>query len=246
MPYYRQAIITVILHTDRFLKGRLQTITQKFSTPNRISMRTSPLKIIVIDSDTKMNELYETHFMGFLDYEIVGIYTSVVEALFNFRNNIPDIVISEVSLQGISGIDGIGRLRKKDDNVKIVMVSSKSDFDIIKKAFKAGANGYLTKPISEKRLLHALNSIRQNGAAMSYDVAKKVIATFQKKRYNSFSKRENQIVEYLSQGATYKTIANKLFVTPSTVNFHIQNIYLKLNVNSKSEALEKLRLLEAS
>ncbi|MDT0607786.1 response regulator transcription factor [Croceitalea rosinachiae] len=209
-------------------------------------MRTFPLKIIVIDSDPRMNEMYETYFFNSIDYELVNAYTSVGEALLNYKNTLPDIVISEVSLQGISGIDGIERLRKKDGKVKIIMVSSKSDFDIIKKAFKAGANGYLTKPISEERLSHALNSLKENGAAMSHDVAKMVIATFQKKNYDSFSKRENQIAEYLSQGATYKTIADKLFVTPSTVNFHIQNIYLKLNVNSKSEALEKLRLLEAS
>lgn len=209
-------------------------------------MRTFPIKIITIDSDPRMNEMYETFFLNYLDYELVDTYSSVGEALFNYRNSVPDIIISEVSLQGISGIEGIERLRKKDDNVKIIMVSSKNDFDIIKKSFKAGANGYLTKPITEERLSYAMNSVKHNGAAMSYDVAKMVIATFQKKKYDSFSKRENQIVEYLSEGATYKTIADKLFVTASTVNFHIQNIYLKLNVNSKSEALEKLRMLEAS
>ena len=209
-------------------------------------MRTFPIKIVVIDSDQTMIETYESYFKEAMEYELVGVYTSVGEALINYRRSMPDIVISEVSLQGISGIEGIERLRKKDESIKIIMVSTKSEFDMIKKAFKAGANGYLTKPVTFERLMHALNSVKQNGAALSYDVAKMVISTFQKKNYNSFSKRENQIVEYLSQGATYKTIADKLFVTPSTVNFHIQNIYLKLNVNSKSEALEKLRLLEAS
>ena len=67
---------------------------------------------------------------------------------------------------------------------------------------------------------------------------------FQRKSYASFSDRENQIIDYLGQGATYKTIADNLFVTPSTINFHIQNIYLKLNVNSKSEALSKLREMD--
>ena len=69
---------------------------------------------------------------------------------------------------------------------------------------------------------------------------------FQRKSYSAFSKRENQIIDYLCEGETYKTIADKLFVTPSAVNFHIQNIYLKLDVNSKSEALEKLRLLDCA
>jgi DNA-binding NarL/FixJ family response regulator len=151
-----------------------------------------------------------------------------------------------VSLFGISGIEGIQYFRKKDIHVKIILLSIKNDFDIVKKAFKAGANGYLTKPVTKSRLHEALNSVKENGAALSHDVARTVVEMFQKKKYESLSKRENQIVEYLGQGATYKSIADKLYVTPSTVNFHIQNIYLKLNVNSKSAALEKLRMLEAS
>lgn len=124
------------------------------------------------------------------------------------------------------------------------MVSSKSDFGIIKKAFKNGANGYLTKPLCEIRLLSALNSIKYEGAAMSRDIIHKVISNFQVKSYNFFSERENEIIDYLCRGATYKVIADKLFVTTSTVNFHIQNIYLKLNVNSKSEALMKLQEMD--
>ncbi|MDT0539924.1 MULTISPECIES: response regulator transcription factor [Croceitalea] len=209
-------------------------------------MKKLPLKVIVIDNDEKMNDWYQNYFIHDPDYLLVETYTTVNAALINYQNNLPDIIISEVSLLGISGIDGIERFRKKSTTIKIIIASSKSDFELIKRAFKIGANGYLTKPISKERLFHALISVKHNGAALSYDVAKKVIATFQKKKYESFSKRENQIAEFLSQGATYKTIAHKLFVTPSTVNFHIQNIYLKLNVNSKSEALEKLRILEAS
>lgn len=123
------------------------------------------------------------------------------------------------------------------------MISDQSDFEIIKKAFKNGANGYLTRPVSNERLHNALNSIKNEGAAMSNDIIKKVISNFHRKSYQFFSERENQIVDYLCRGATYKIIADKLFVTTSTINFHIQNIYLKLNVNSKSEALSKLREL---
>ena len=209
-------------------------------------MNTNLLKIIVIDNDPKMHEIYQEYFNDSLHYKLSGTYRTISEALFDYRKSTPDIVITEVSLQGVSGIEGIPHLRKKRHDLKVIMISKKNDFDLIKKAFKTGANGYLTKPISKERLVHALVSVEQNGAALSYDVAKKVISTFQKKKYKSLSKRENQIAEYLGQGATYKSIADKLYVTPSTVNFHIQNIYLKLNVNSKSAALEKLRMLEAS
>ena len=99
----------------------------------------------------------------------------------------------------------------------------------------------MTKTITRKRLYHALNAVKNEGAVIGNDIAKTIISMFQPKSYQSFSERENQIIDYLGQGATYKTIADKLFVTTSAINFHIQNIYLKLNVNSKSEALLKLQ-----
>jgi len=203
-------------------------------------MKTQKLKIIVIEKNEALSTAYHDYLEGFADYILVATYTDVQKALKGFKNTKPDIIFSEVGLKGINGIDAIRLFRKKDKHVKIIMVSTLNDFDIIKKAFKQGANGYLTKPMSADRLDHALTSIKREGAAMSNDIVKKVVANFHKKSFNFFSERENQIVDYLFKGATYKVIADKLFVTTSTVNFHIQNIYLKLDVNSKLEALTKL------
>ncbi len=204
-------------------------------------MKPHTLKIIVIDNDVLFHNTYKNYFEDYTNYALEGIYASVDEALLDYDTISPDIIVSEVVMPEKSGIDGINSFREKDPDVKIIMISDQSDFEVIKKAFKNGANGYLTKPISKKRLYHALKSIQNEGAIMSNDIAKKVISMFQRKSYKSFSERENQIIDHLSQGATYKTIAEKLFVTTSAINFHIQNIYLKLNVNSKSEALMKLQ-----
>ncbi len=203
-------------------------------------MKTQKLKITVIEKNEILSKAYQGYLEGFTDYVLAGTYTDVQKALKDFKNAKPDIIFSEVGLKGINGIDAIRLFRKKDKNVQIIMISTLNDFDIIKKAFKQGANGYLTKPMSADKLDHALTSIKREGAAMSSDIVKKVVANFHKKSFNFFSERENQIVDYLFKGATYKVIADKLFVTTSTVNFHIQNIYLKLDVNSKSEALTKL------
>ncbi|MBC31659.1 MAG: DNA-binding response regulator [Muricauda sp.] len=208
-------------------------------------MRTTVTKVIIIDRDLQLHQLYRSYFENAPEYELIGIYDKVSAVLYDMGRSMPDIIISEVSLSGISGLEGIEHLKKRDASIKILIMSQQSDFEIIKKAFKKGANGYLTKPVTRNRLFHALDSIQQYGAALGHDVAKMIISSFQRKPLKTFSKRENQIIEYLGQGFTYKDIAEKLFVTPSTVNFHIQNIYLKLNVNSKSEALEKLRQLEA-
>ena len=208
-------------------------------------METTTLKVIAIDNDVAFHNNYFEYFKSYFNYSLEGIYTSVEDALEEFNWVRPDLILTEVSLsEGITGIEGISHFKAKNPAVKVIMVSRENNFDLIKKAFKSNANGYLTKPITKKRLLRALNSIREEGAALSSDIAKQIISMFQRKSYQIFSERENQIIEYLGQGATYKTIAEKLFVTTSTINFHIQNIYLKLDVNSKSEALQKLRELD--
>lgn len=207
-------------------------------------MKSNILKIIVIDNDRLFHAAYRYYFETYQDYSLQGIYVSVEDALEDYEKVLPDIIVSEVSMPEVCGIQGIGMFRKKDSDVKIIMISAQNDFEIIKKAFKNQANGYLTKPVTKKRMYNALNSIKFEGATMSNDIVKKVISMFHRKSYNNFSERENQIIDYLCQGATYKLIADKLFVTTSTINFHIQNIYLKLDVNSKSEALTKLQEME--
>jgi len=204
-------------------------------------MKSNILNIIVIDHDQLFHAAYRYYFETYKDYSLKGIYVSVEEALKDYDELLPDIIVSEVSMPNVCGIQGIGMFRKKDPDVKIIMISAQNGFEIIKRAFKNRANGYLTKPVTRKRLYNALNSIKFEGATMSNDIVKAVISMFHRKSYNTFSERENEIIDYLCQGATYKLIADKLFVTPSTVNFHIQNIYLKLDVNSKSEALVKLK-----
>ena len=208
-------------------------------------MKTATLRIIAIDNDVAFHDTYAYYFQSYFNYTLEGVFSSVEDALADFDRLQPDMILSEVNMaEGMSGIEGINQFKAKDPDVKVIMVSKESDYDLVKKAFKHQASGYLTKPISKKRLLRALNSIRDEGAALSSDIAKKLISMFQRKSYRIFSERENQIIEHLGQGATYKSIAEKLYVTTSTINFHIQNIYLKLDVNSKSEALRKLRELD--
>lgn len=199
---------------------------------------------MAIDADPRFQEAYPYFFSTYRDYHLAGMYANLDDALADFPQVQPDIVLSEVHLPFRSGLEGIPEFRKKQGDAQIIMVSEENRFDSIKQAFKSGASGYLTKPLTQDRLLSALNSLKYEGAAISSDIARQVISMFRKKQYECFSQRENEIIEYLSQGATYKMIAERLFVTPSTINFHIQNIYLKLDVNSKSEALQKLRQMD--
>ncbi|THV59783.1 response regulator transcription factor [Flagellimonas alvinocaridis] len=207
-------------------------------------MKTHPLQIAIIDNDESLKPMYKLYFEDTVEYELHGIYKSVHELLSNFGRKTPDIILSEVTLAGISGIDGLEYFLRKDENLKVLMMSQKSDFKVIRESFKKGASGYLTKPLTKDRLFAAVEALHLHGVALEHEIAKKIIHSFQTKSFDSFSRKENQIAELLTQGFTYKMIADKLCVTPSAVNFHIQNIYVKLNVNSKSEALEKLREME--
>ena len=207
-------------------------------------MKTNLLSVIAIENNVQFHEAYRYFFSKYLDFSLVGLFNSVEDALDEFKETKPDIIITEVSFPGTVGIEGFADFRRMHPEVKIIVASEESDFRMIKSAFKNGANGFLSKPLTKKRLKDALYSVKYEGAVLSNDIAAKLIAMFHRKSHSFFSKRENQIIEFLCQGATYKSIADQLFVTPSTINFHIQNIYLKLDVNSKSEALKKLRELD--
>ncbi len=209
-------------------------------------MNSTQLKVIVIDDDPRTHDRYSYYLSSYDDYKLAGLYRRVEDALEDIGRVGPDLVISEVSFSGLCGIESLAEFQKADNSPAVIVISRETDFDRITKAFQFGAEGYLTKPVGKKKLRQALNAIRKDGAALSVDVAKKVISVYRKKTYDFFSERENQIIEHLSRGATYKEIAEQLFVTPSTVNFHIQNIYLKLDVNSKSEALKKIRNMDAA
>lgn len=216
----------------------------KSDDPNLTHMETNTLKITIIDNDEKLHPLYRFYFSDESRYELIEIHTSVNKFLSHSARNDSDIIVSEVDLNGISGIDGIPYFNKLNKVPKVLMTSQTSDFKIIKEAFKKGADGFLTKPLTKTRFFNALDELQQHGVALEHDVVKKIIHSFQIKTLERFSKKENQIIGLLTQGYTYKMIADRLFVTPSAVNFHIQNIYVKLNVNSKGEALKKLQELE--
>ena len=203
----------------------------------------TPIHVMVLDHDPNTAKLCSTVFENMEDYDLVACSTSLREAVINEDRFPLDLLITETKVNGQSGLRYTNGIIQRKPEIKVLVVSSENDFELIKQAFKIGVHGYLTKPITPDRLQAALQTIAEEGTALSNDVSSKIISVFREKRYSMLSQRENQIIGYLGEGATYKDIAKKLFVTPSTVNFHLQNIYLKLNVKSKSEALQRLKTI---
>src|SRR5690606_16335508 len=175
-----------------------------------------------IDNDAALEPIYRLYFTDSPQYELHGFYGSVPELLSNFGRSQPNIILSEARLQGISGIDALEYFHRKNEDLQVLMMGPDNDFTLIREAFKKGACGYLLKPLGKERLFNALEALQLHGLALEHDVAKMIISSFQPRCFESFSKKENQIIELLTQGYTYKMIADRLCVTASAVNFHIQ------------------------
>ena len=152
-----------------------------------------------------------------------------------------DIVLSDIGLPGMTGIEAIPLIKKKFSEVSIVILSVYADSDRIFKALCAGAVGYLQKDTPAEEILECINIISKGGSAMSPTIARKVVDYFAPKRtYNEpLTAKEQQVITAMVDGLSYKMIASRLGITLETVRQHIKNIYRKLHVNTKGEVIVK-------
>jgi DNA-binding NarL/FixJ family response regulator len=156
-----------------------------------------------------------------------------------------DVVLMDIHLPLKDGIACVNELAAKTPNTHYVMCTSFEDTDSVFRALKAGAMGYITKTTQPSKILDAIVDVYHGGSPMSSNIARKVVASFHKlpednKELKKLSEREKEILLLLSEGLRYKEIADKLFLSTETVRTHIRNIYVKLQVNSRTEALNKI------
>jgi NarL family two-component system response regulator LiaR len=202
---------------------------------------------IVEDNDQFRNAL-EAIIKGHSDLALTGSYASAEKAMHALQENPPDIVIADISLPGMRGTELIVRLKDKMPQTQFMICSIHDDNDTIFEALKCGASGYILKdPVTIEEILKAIHDLYNGGSPMSPFIARKVINSFQKPVIDDaaslLSQREREVLELLSKGLLYKEIAEKLEVTHETVKKHLKNIYQKLHVQNKIEALNKFRLL---
>jgi DNA-binding NarL/FixJ family response regulator len=175
---------------------------------------------------------------------IAGEYETAEELINAFDVIHPDVVLMDLGLPGMSGVEAIGVLKRLHPRVEIVVLSVFEDDDNIFRAICAGANGYLAKPATPQQLIGAVEDAFGGGTPMSPHIARKVLEMFKqhipppRADYN-LTPRELEILDHLVQGEDYKVIAEQLFLSLFTVRAHIRNIYDKLHVHSKSQAVAK-------
>lgn len=190
-----------------------------------------------------------------MDPELKCICTcgTAEEALAVLPGQRPDVVLMDIQLPQQSGIECTAQLKQLLPEVRIIMVTVYGDPDLILKALRAGACGYLLKRCTPEELITAVREVQQGGAPMSREIARKVIAYFQEatqppspaadpaSEVENLSPREREILELLTQGFSDKEIADKLGVKHGTVRWHLQHVYEKLHVRSRTEAALKFR-----
>lgn len=175
----------------------------------------------------------------------IASYRNCESMLENIREDKPDLMLMDIGLPGMSGIDGIKKVKEIIPDMVILVLSVYEDDENIFDAICAGACGYLIKKTPPARLIEAIQEAHQGGSPMSSHIARRVISFFHDnvriKDENdvNLSERERQILSNLAKGNSYKMIADSIFISIDTVRYHIRNIYKKLHVHSQSEAVAK-------
>jgi DNA-binding NarL/FixJ family response regulator len=202
------------------------------------------IKVVIIEDLRDIREGLATMLNFTEGFQCVGKFYSMEEALRNIHRDVPDIVLSDIGLPGMDGIEGIGLIKEKYPQMTILMLSVYTDNDRIFDALCNGACGYLLKKTPPARIIESLREAVAGGAPMSPEIARKVVMLFRDFRppervdYD-LTPHEERVLKMLVEGHTRKTAAVELGVSSHTVSFHLRSIYEKLQVHSKSEAVAK-------
>jgi len=201
----------------------------------------SAKRILIVEDDPIIRNAFVTLIEQNSDYTIANAYDNAEAAIKNLNNDQPDICLMDIELPGMNGIEAIPKIKAILPNTQLVVVTVYENDELVFKALCAGASGYLTKNMPPQKLIESLTELENGGAPMSTNIARLVVSSFHKNRQSPLTARELEVLELLASGKSYSTIADQLFVDKETIKSHIKNIYLKLEVHSKAEAIEKAR-----
>jgi DNA-binding NarL/FixJ family response regulator len=202
------------------------------------------IKVAVIEDHHKFRECLEFLLNSTEGYRCVGSFRTMEEALQKIGHALPDFILLDIGLPGMSGIEGLKILKERYPDVLVMMNTVFDDDERIFDALCAGACGYLLKKTPPAQLLESVKQAVAGGAPMSPEVARRVIRLFREisppeKEDYQLTPHELRLLQLLSEGHSYKSAAVQLNVTAKTISFHLQKIYEKLHVHSKSEAVSK-------
>lgn len=203
------------------------------------------IRFCIVEDDELIREGFTQVLSNVTGLEFIASYSSSEAFMKDIRTTRPDVVLMDIQLPGRSGIECVLEMKAKYPDVQFLICSIFDDNENIYDALCAGATGYLLKSCNADQLVNSIFEIHRGESPMSGTIARKVIAKFHgSKKPNEYfdllSEREREILELLSRGFRYKEIADKLSLSVETIRTHIRNIYLKLQVSSRTDAINKV------
>jgi len=204
------------------------------------------IRVSIVEDNHFIRMALEQILMNAVGYDVVALYGSGEEAVDKIPDEIPDVVLMDINMGKMSGIEAVRIIKEKCPSIQFMMCTVYEDDEKIFDALAAGASGYILKKTKSAELVAAIRDLYEGGAPMSGQIASRVVASFRKKEESrdivlleSLSAREHEILEFLVKGRLYKEIASTLVISQETVRKHVYNIYKKLHVNNRVEAYNK-------
>jgi DNA-binding NarL/FixJ family response regulator len=214
--------------------------SERKGTDNPVAINT---KVAIVEDQRTLRDGFALLIDGTEGFQCTGTFRTMEEALEKLGSNLPDILLADIGLPGMDGVEGVRQLKERYPELTVLMLTIYDD-DRIFDALCAGASGYLLKRTPPARLLESIHEAERGGSPMSPEVARKVVTMFRSIRppervdYD-LTPHELRLLKLLVEGHNYKTAAAQLKVSYNTICFHIKNIYQKMQVHSKSEAVTK-------
>jgi len=204
------------------------------------------IKVTLFEDNKELREGMQALLNGSPGFVCAGAYANCNNLLKRLKDNEPDVVLMDIQMPGVSGIEAVAVLRQEFPTIPVLMQTIFEDEAKVFAAICAGANGYILKNTVPVKFLEAIKEVAEGGSAMTASIASKVIKMFKQQNAKAdissnidLSSREKEILSLLVDGNSYKMIADKLYISYETVHSHVKKIYQKLHVNSVNEAVGK-------
>jgi DNA-binding NarL/FixJ family response regulator len=203
------------------------------------------IKVSLYEDNNSLRDSLSKLITAFPEFSLSGAYSNAMNILENVKNDMPDVILMDIDMPGISGIDAVELVKSKYPDIRIIMQTVFDDNDRIFRSICAGAVGYVLKKKTPTEILEAIKEGYAGGAPITPSIAVKILSMFKdhmvpvKNKDIDLSEREKEILSHLTKGLSYKMIAETCGISIDTVRFHIKHIYEKLHVHSMTEAVAK-------